>query len=62
VHDGLPPPVTSAQLPVEQVWQAPHEAEAQQVPPTQWWFAHVSGLEQDAPLSSLVTQAWELVQ
>jgi len=39
-QDGVPGPATFAQLPVAQLWQAPHEDELQHEPPTQLPLKH----------------------
>jgi hypothetical protein len=50
-QDGFPAPVTSAQLPVAQLWQAPQLAEPQQKPPTQLPLAHSVAPVQAVPFA-----------
>jgi hypothetical protein len=64
VHEGLPAPpsATLTQLPVAQVWQAPHEADPQQKPPTQLPLEHCVPEAQAVPLLCSATQAFEPLQ
>ena len=64
LHEGLPAPpsATLTQLPVAQVWQAPHEADPQQKPPTQLPLEHCVPEAQAVPFPCSTTQAFEPLQ